>query len=103
MAPTDKPIVVDVTATSPAPAVQVPDLDAAIAEIREFNEQRTRYIDAIEERLIALSDVLSRAVREAVDIPAGRGTALFDARVLLGLDGGTGARDIHAEVLDARA
>lgn len=60
--------------------------------------QQGRYYDAVIEKAQRFNDVVEHAVREQVDQPTEPGTALFEARVLLGLDGGTGARDINAEV-----
>lgn len=58
---------------------------------------QTEYYDAVVELGRQHHDVLERAVHERVDEPAAEGSVLYDARVLLGLDGGTGARDIHTE------
>lgn len=58
---------------------------------------QTAYYDKVIEKAREIHDVLERAVQERVDEPAAEGSALFDARLLLGLDGGTGARDIRED------
>lgn len=63
------------------------------AEVLAQIEQQ-RYYDVLTEKARQIHDVLERAVAEQVDVPAAEGTVLHDARVLLGLDGGTGARQI---------
>lgn len=83
--------------TFTAEPVVVPDFDAALAEIREYDAQRTRYIEAIDERLLQLTEILGRAVSEQDGTPARPGSALYDGRVLLGLDGATGARQLREE------
>lgn len=103
---------------SARPAVQVPDLQQAVADIIEFDAQRTAYIDALERkaeqlareaedalqeagRLRARVDELEAAARVVVELYVG--TDLDDThpvwplRVALGLDGRTGHRDIRAE------
>lgn len=73
--------------------------DARIVTEEEVTRRlaQQHYYDLLTERAQRTTDVLERAVHERVDEPAAEGSALFDARVLLGLDGGTGGRDIHAE------
>lgn len=58
---------------------------------------QTAYYDKVIEKAQQIHDVLELAVQERVDEPAAVGTPLFDARVLLGLDGGTGGRDIRED------
>jgi chromosome segregation ATPase len=106
---------------SARPAVQVPDLQQAVADILEFDAQRTAYIDALERkaeqlareaeealqeagRLRARVEELEAVLRQAVDEEdhlvlnlRHTTTALWRARVALGLDGATGHRDIRAE------
>lgn len=106
--------------TTPAEAVQVPDLDLAILEIREYDAARTRYITALEHvaqtridelegqlesaledvtcqrhRAEALLTVLGLLADFAIDEVLDGSHPMYAARVALGLDGRTGARDIR--------
>jgi hypothetical protein len=54
-----------------------------------------QYIRRIETRLTEVTTLLARGVHERDMDEAAPGTALWDARVHLGLDGRTGARDIR--------
>ena len=55
---------------------------------------QTAYYDKVIDKARQINDLLQRAVAERVDDPAAEGTPLFDFRVFLGLDGGTGARQV---------
>jgi hypothetical protein len=104
---------------SARPAVQVPDLQQAVADILEYDAQRTAYITALQHRgedmardleherqeagklrarAEALEAALRHAVSDLVDFAADPGTPLYNARVLVGLDGKTGLRDLRGDV-----
>ena len=55
------------------------------------------YYDLLVEKSRQIHDVLERAVQERDGAEVTEGSPLWDARVLLGLDGRTGARDISTE------
>lgn len=105
---------------SARPAVQVPDLQQAVADILEFDRQRTAYIDALEHRAEHIAREREEALQEAgklrarvaeLEALAREAVAHYDGmelededctlwreRVALGLDGRTGHRDVNAEV-----
>lgn len=58
---------------------------------------QTEYYDLLVEKSRQIHDVLERAVQERDGAEVTAGSPLWDARVLLGLDGRTGARDIRTE------
>lgn len=86
-------------------AIQVPDLRQALADIREYDERRTRYITALEETAHQQIGELTRQLEDALR-EAGRQRARADA-----LEaqlrrfpaqpgaGATGARDVPPELL----
>ena len=55
------------------------------------------YATGLQEELVLVTTLLARGVAERDGDDARPGTALWDARVHLGLDGKTGARDIRSE------
>jgi hypothetical protein len=105
---------------SARPAVQVPDLQQAVADILEHDAQRTAYIDALVQhgeraareleherqeagKLRARVAELEALTRESVAHYDGmeledEDCTLWRERVALGLDGATGHRDVNAEV-----
>ncbi|MET7395588.1 hypothetical protein ABZS66_19070 [Dactylosporangium sp. NPDC005572] len=82
------------TTTSPTPtaAVQVPDLDAALAEIREFNNQRSLFISNLENHAGQQATIIARLIEERRGETTTEGSPLWDGRVHMGLAGATGLR-----------
>lgn len=58
----------------------------------------SEYISGLERRLTQVMTLLARGVHERDLDEAQPGTPLWDSRVLLGLDGKTGARDVRSDV-----
>lgn len=56
-------------------------------------------IDGLQKRLTEVTTLLARGVHERDMDEAQPGTPLWDARVHLGLDGRTGARDVRSDVV----
>lgn len=63
-----------------------------------MSSTKDRLISGLKEHLTTVTTLLARGVSERDGDEAQPGTPLFDSRVLLGLDGRTGARDVRSDV-----
>jgi hypothetical protein len=79
-------------------AIHIHELEQrAATAVRDLEHERQE-AGKLRARAETLEAALRHAVSDLVDFAADPGTPLYDARVLVGLDGKTGLRDLRGDV-----